>query len=254
MIKGEGFTFPNYTGILCRDCYESTFVCSVCGKQSDRIILKSSGYSVCRDCEQRASLVCRSCGTPVDSDNLDEDDIPVCSHCKGKGIISSQDLYNVVSIVYRFMEKHFEYDFRSIPLRMATPEEMKIHRDDSLGFAEHSGHSGKDEIAVIRYTPKEKARYFLVHELTHCWQFSRRLIADNNNKLVEGFAVWMETFYAASIDDSDHIRSCLRNPDSVYGGGYRVYYDLERKLGADFVLSNAEKFHRSEQLINLTQS
>jgi len=70
--------------------------------------------------------------------------------------------------------------------------------------------------------------YFLLHELAHIWQFENT-IRDDNKKLVEGFACWVESQLARERDDQDWITRLLEDQNPIYGDGFRFFHKLEQK-------------------------
>ncbi|HEY3997604.1 MAG TPA: basic secretory protein-like protein [Candidatus Xenobia bacterium] len=134
---------------------------------------------------------------------------------------------------------------------------LKIDRDILLNFrtrdelnTENAGHGGRtlelngfyraynpESVWVVSGLTKSETIGVMVHELTHAWQSTES--PQQDRKLTEGFARWVEYHTYLKIGDADTARTIQEDPDPDYGGGLRYLLDLEKKQGIPAVVQFA---------------
>ena len=76
------------------------------------------------------------------------------------------------------------------------------------------------------------------HELAHAWQSTE--CPQQDRKLTEGFARWVEWKAMKSIGNEDMASRLMNDRDPDYGGGLRFLAHLERREGAAAVIQYAK--------------
>ena len=215
--------------------------CRICGETAFRLFESVHGVRYCEKCADDAELYCRVCKVPLKKSN--QEGYHVCRHCSWNGVCTPQDLVNLSGPVFHFFFPIFDFDFRQVPLRIDPS--LLVEKSDTVGYAKH-GKGILPKVYIMKYAPKKKVKYYLVHELIHCWQSHLDLITGENKLLTEGFAEWMEILYARQNGDEDFIANELKREDPIYGKGLQLFYKMEKSKGANFILKNISTIHRSE--------
>lgn len=211
----------------CYYCYKQTNSCMKCGKLSNAYVTINT-YRICTTCHENTLYKCDICEMPVGTAEKRDEARYICNYCFENGLQDEDTL----EYIYKRMK-----DFLSGVYGMAIEKEVSLEIVDKISASrwyarsvvgEAENYDGSYCIKLIKYSSLKNIQYFMVHELTHIWQYENDFIQENK-KLLEGFACWMEGKYAEILDEPQWIEYLRKNDNPVHGDGYRFIASLEKK-------------------------
>ena len=130
---------------------------------------------------------------------------------------------------------------REILLKVRPREEVQVHYCSTSGRGISVGGYYQpydpETIWIISGQKKTDTIGDMVHELTHAWQSTNAPLQDP--MISEGFAMWCEVKVLLMLGDKSKALQCMSITDPDYGGGLRMYLDIEKKGGIPAVLEYA---------------
>ncbi len=253
-------------------CFEQTLpVCKLCGKhfREGMQITEDPSKVYCKECA--AKPPCFNCRLPNDCIKL-EDGRNICPQCNARAVFDA----NVAQRIFKEVRLRLKDD-----LKLSTDRNINLHMIGLQELERRSGHTGSpgQELGLYSYTftevtktqsfklPWQKAQeekyrtneryaiYFLygmtedklsevfAHELAHDWmQMYYPRIPDL--KIREGWAEYVSYSYN-KIAGQEYLNLRIeKNPDPVYGDGFRMIAAYVAKNGYDGLM---EYFKESTQ-------
>ncbi|MHB2018791.1 MAG: basic secretory protein-like protein [Candidatus Xenobia bacterium] len=131
---------------------------------------------------------------------------------------------------------------RDIPLMVRTRDELEVENNTHGGRTlELNGFYrpyNVESIWVCSGLSPDEMFGTCCHELAHAWQSSD--CPQQDRKLTEGFARWVEWKAMQSRGDEQIANLLLHDRDPDYGGGLRFLVNLEQNQGAAAVIQYAK--------------
>lgn len=229
-----------------KKCKYNVFKCSVCSKGLEQIYYVENVYGerayFCLDCRKLPH--CYFCAMPSERSDTRRD-IHVCRKCQESAVQNPGEVRNIFNRVRRDMGKMFGYD---------TGHNIILRVVDAGTLNKESGNiylpSGSRRMALMRYQNREQVRKYpdgrvekkvidekcqifvlqgvpramlydaLAHELTHDHiRHKVGKVRDLANE--EGFCELIASLYNIKLGNGFLNKAKEKNPDPVYGGGYR---------------------------------
>lgn len=207
------------TFTYCSDCYKLD-KCLVCDRRAKKLYLQSNGNKLCRYCNRDVI----------------------------KNLAQLQSLFNEVR---NTLNKNFKFPIdHSITLEMRSftdQEKSSLHGGNLFGLYNYKGKivrkgklfSGKRppeikfrnehcSIIILGDLPRHKAAEAIAHELAHD-HMKHRWFFIKDEKIKEGFAEFIAAQYNTISGSQQWNIRMEKNPDKVYGDGYREICKLYKQ-------------------------
>lgn len=249
-ISGRYFT-ANGKAYCSEACIQKTWPkCSLCGKpfRSGVQMSEDPAKVFCAECAAKPQ--CFSCQLPADCRKLD-DGREICPQCFSRAIFELGTAREIFDEVRRRLrdelklgtDRKIYFQLTSLPELEKRSKESGVNQGIELGLFYHNftevtrtttfalpWKKPKTEIIrtnerfaiyVLYGLPKEKLIEVCAHELAHDW------MQDNypgikDMKIREGWAEYVATKANRLFGNENLNRRIERNPDPVYGDGYRA--------------------------------
>jgi hypothetical protein len=256
-VCGQPITESAWTidqGVAYHDrCYEDSIAprCAVCGRIIDGPYLENDWGEKYHAHHQDEVRRCFFCDRLITGEDLPGHqplggDRPVCPVCRRNGVTDPANANRLLGEIRATLQT-FGIDLGALPLRLelVDPDELEeltaAPLDRTLGLFQgerrvfESG--GPDDLKGTVYLTRGLPRPVFItsagHELMHAWLFIHRL--DNRDiSLVEGSCNMAGVLALRSLmdDDAAWVRNSIeRDPDPVYGEGYRRVAKLVKERG-----------------------
>lgn len=245
--------------------------CSVCGKAFHDGHQLPTPYGDLVFCPECAKLpVCFICRSPVKSGRTLRDGRVYCTRC-GEALVSdpaaAREIFRSVRATLRsklnFPDRHpIALVLTAVPppQNSAQGEEQEFGRYVYIGREIYSTPSRMQfwkkrettvrreekscRIEVLDQLPRVKLAEVLAHELAHDYM-QRRWPYIRDEKLKEGFAEAVAAEYNRLAGRASWNVRMERNPDPVYGDGYRMVRDLWRQGGWNAVQQHLDRANQA---------
>jgi len=175
-------------------------------------------------------------GSLIDGITRFPDNRCLCGKCSASSIISMDEARSLMFTVAKMLESFgIKTDPGTIELHLVGIGELKeISSDnshDTKGFTDYLVKknlfgrikSETTRMYLLAGMPRIQMTSTLAHELTHVWQFQRGHL-DQDEALSEGscnFASYLILRKIGGIESEFVIDSMLKDPDRIYGAGFR---------------------------------
>lgn len=103
-----------------------------------------------------------------------------------------------------------------------------------------------ETIWIVAGQPQAETAACMAHEFAHAWQSTEAPLQDRT--VVEGFARWVEYHVLLQLGDESRAQGLARSPDPDYGGGLRLFLELERRGGTPAVMKAARTARKPADL------
>ena len=238
--------------------------CALCGQPLvDGYILDAFGNKYCK--RHEADPRCSSCERFIGQYHTGggvryADGRVVCQQCRSIAIDADPDAYRLLTDVQKMLAKHeINFDPKiKLKLHLLGQGELagimpkRKHSQNASGLTQTCIHtingaeSSREvkEIAMLYGLPYEHLGAVLAHELGHAWLFLNRY-PSLPAKLEEGFCELLSVFWLQSRgDDLARVRMVLveKNPDRVYGSGYRLVKKAVERYSLAYVLDYLKRY------------
>ncbi len=244
----------------CTDDYMRLFAekCALCGQPlMDGYMLDALGNKYCQrhESDPRCSSCDRFIGQFHTGGGLRyADGRVICQECRSTAIDEVSDVYLLLNDVQNVLKKYdicFDPKLK-INLQLLGQDELasrmpkRKRNQHAAGLTQTSintinGFESSRElkgITMLYGLPYEHLGSVLAHELGHAWLFLNHY-PKLPNKLEEGFCELLSTYWLQSRDnDLARVRLKLleKNPDRVYGSGYRLFNKTIARYSLAYVL------------------
>ena len=193
-------------------------------------------------------VICSCCGHVTASTIRTGRGAVLCRACGGEVI---RDLPAAIELFLRVQRSlrgsGLPWWPRALPLRLATLEELNAASDkprsDQAGLILirriESQEAEVTAILALRGLPRLNLSMVLAHELGHAWVVQHR-IAGLPLVVEEGFCEYCSYLWLTASRDPRapyQLERLVRNPDPVYGDGYRRVSEVHTKEGIRGVLT-----------------
>lgn len=260
-ISGRYFTSNDKT--YCSEaCVQKTWPkCSLCGKPFRAGVQMAEDPSKIFCAECAAKTPCFSCRLPADCRKLD-DGREICPQCFSRAIFDlgpAREIFDEVRQRLRDelklgTERRIHFQLTSLPDLEKRSKDNGINQGIELGLFYHNFTEVTKTITSalpwikpkteIRRTnerfaiyalyglPKEKLIEVCAHELAHDWM-QKNYPGIRDMKIREGWAEYVATKANRLFGNENLNRRIERNPDPVYGDGYREVANYAASHGED---------------------
>jgi len=231
-------------------CLHSPKICCVCGKKTTNYVEDFWGYKACYE-HARKCLYCGRILSPLTqgghmvnhsyflNGERKVDEVPMCSLCEQSIVKTKQDIESCRKQVMAIFNS---YGIEGIPddipiLLSDMVAEGKIYKGRlwGLNYGDVSPSREKYSCHIVIHAglPKLLFKGVLAHELLHSWLDMYAINLPQNEK--EGFCNLGQSlvFRKEKSKVAEHLITWTleRNPDPVYGDGYRLMKKRLDKLG-----------------------
>ncbi|MDJ0837148.1 MAG: protein DA1 [Acidobacteriota bacterium] len=250
------------------ECYRRAFVppCAVCADPiTQRFVIDDWGNRYC-DFHPKKMPACFACGKLI-CEALTRggqrlpDGRDLCGICLQTLVTAPPDGARLLKEVREKMQSMgFDFGNADLPFRLVTPAELKKlakrKKKDrpSLGMARTTTiMRGKqvverrfEEIIIMNALPEEMFRMVAAHELCHAWLFLKGFrelperVEEGLCTLAEGLWLERQKTEIASI----RLKRLHKNPDPVYGDGFRAAKKALKKMKVGELLTYVRKNKR----------
>jgi hypothetical protein len=262
-IKGPFTTFrgKNYHTA----CFEEHVAlrCAVCGGIIEGQYLLDYWGNAYHTRHKNEALQCDFCqrfivGTLGDGMKRLPDGRTLCSKCAPAAVVSIREARSIVAHVAGELTRFgIHVDSRPIELRLVGQGEMariaenKAH--EAKGFTDYTVKKGpfgnvqaeKVKIYLLHGMPRTQFVGTVAHELMHVWQFQRGCL-NQDPALSEGscnYASYLVLTRSGGLEAEFVIDGMLKDPDPVYGSGFRRVKMYVEREGVRAWLRALEKRH-----------
>lgn len=250
----------------CKEHYLLLFAekCSLCGKPLEGDYLVDLwGNKVCKSHEQepRCSCCARFIGMQANGKPTRYADGRIlCQSCAKTAVHEVSDAYALMKDVQKVLARHeFHFDRKlKIPLKLVSKDEIQSglskrrRARNTTGLAQTSiqslfGVESEREIRgvlLLDGLPPEHLGATLAHELGHVWLFVNRF-PGLPAKLEEGLCELMASYWLKTQSSElakIRLRILEKNPDRVYGTGYRSVRKAVEHTSLAYVLDHIKRY------------
>ena len=222
--------------------------CSRCNNPCREFMILPTGYGVfsyCHDCFKTEK--CLVCQRRTKKLYPQRNGCKLCQFCQRNTITDIAQLQRVFDDVRKTLTKHFNFPSDhpiKLEMRSFTAQE---DNGDLFGLYKYNGKIVKKNklfsrkkppeiefrdqhctIVVADCLPRLKAAETIAHELAHDYM-KHRWFFIGNDKLKEGFAEFIAAEYNRISGNKSWNVRMEKNPDKIYGDGYREINALYRK-------------------------
>lgn len=246
--------------VVCGRCWDEADRCAAC-----EVVLTAS-YSTfgvdstrkyCANCGERGER-CDFCGAPVGKGgHRYGDGRASCVACRATAVVDRRALLDLEREARAWLQRRFGLRLRpasECPVELVSAKQLaKLQQkrfEATPGFdmrerglfqasvtrrLQGDQEVGRTEVLAIYVEdglPLAEAYGTMVHELAHLWQHDHFPEGDVDLRYVEGLACWVQ--YQA-LRDGGFTAAAARvegRTDAVYGAGFRLVSDIERRVGA----------------------
>jgi Protein DA1 len=185
--------------------------------------------------------LCPYCGIAMTPDrgplSHTSDGMLICATCTDEGVHDQATALAAFEEARGLVSSNLGLDLGpvQVPVKLVSKQELKAQAPDSgpgiEGLTTHRGR-GLDAILILDGLPRRTMVQVLVHELFHVFQREA-----SNEKVETSFREGAANFAAATVlralHDEGRLALLERNPDPVYGEGYRRFERLAASLGQE---------------------
>lgn len=160
---------------------------------------------------------------------------PSLRHLCRCGVLIEQDLAELqLSYLNRLLMAVFDdylYKSPATTVRVAPAHQMVLEGEAAQGYFDNT------KIVLNDSLTRDQALMVLAHELGHAWQYVAQSDPDAiSGFLAEGFAEWVSYHLMKRAGLVEYCDRLKKNPDPLYGGGFRWYLNIEEQFGRDAVV------------------
>lgn len=198
-----------------------------------------SGQMICSSHDPSSATYCLSCRrfcNPSESINLGYGTY-LCGICRDD-IVNKETASSIVEYIRDGYRKAGLGEISNWHLKVIDVPSMRAKYGDVnvAGFATQTG--SLFEVTVLRHLSRVAFANVLAHELLHIWQYNRNLSPESS--LSEGFCN-MGSYYVlkhiATNEAHAFMEMLERNPDPIYGDGFRRVKSVFDKGGWEEVIN-----------------
>lgn len=252
------------SGIYHTTCYNEHIVprCFACkGAIHGQYFFDEFGQTVCAACKENIHQ-CHACGKMLspksDTDQRHHDGRLICPDCLRVAVMNIDQARKLMEEVRRELKAEGIEVKGDVELQLVGKPELTEHaerfREDRLGVTvyERTGIESifgslatfRDfRIFVLYGLPETLLRSVLAHELMHVWLF-RNGPREHDPQLCEGsceYASFLVLSRNPSEESRFYVNRLMKNPDPVYGEGFRKVNAWVNRIGKERWLEHLRK-------------
>lgn len=250
---------------FCGACLAKVGTCHTCevplvGKYFTNRLLPDKRF--CEPCI-KSLTVCDFCGVPVTAGGVKyPDGRDSCAACQRTAVVEQSVIRHLEDEARVWLWERLRVRGRpvdEVPLALVGAD--RIAEVQGKAFASTPGFDGRerglfaakktvyrqgvefvkqvDELAIYIESglPRHEAFGTVVHELVHLWQYDNYPKKPVHRQYVEGLAVWAQYHALLESGATREAEMLEKNPDPIYGGGFRLVREVEGDAGFDGTLS-----------------
>lgn len=245
--------------VVCGRCWDEAERCAACA------VVLTGRYSTygsdadrkyCASCTETGEK-CDFCGAPVGKGgHRYRDGRASCAACRETAVVDHRTLLGLERDARAWLQRRLGVRLRptsECPVELVSAKQLA--KLQQKRFAATPGFDGRErglfQAAVTRRLrgdqevgrtevlaiyvedglPLAEAYGTMVHELTHLWQHDHFPERDVDRRYVEGLACWMQYHALKDRGFSAAAERVEQRDDAVYGAGFRLVRDIERRVG-----------------------
>jgi len=250
--------------LYCRQHYVELFAekCVLCGRPLDGGYLKDGwGNKYCYLHENASRCSC--CGRIINQQLTGggvcyADGRMMCNRCKQDAVVDADKAGQILSMVLNDLKScGIKVDLSNTRvslmgldgLQKLTPRKMHESNSTGLTLTEITTLNGLEtsrsvnQIAVLTGLPEVYLAAVLAHEVGHAWMFTKRF-PKLPRKAEEGICELFSYLWLKDRDAPDavyRLASIKKNPDRIYGTGFRSAKRAYDKFGFDYLIDFVRK-------------
>ena len=221
--------------------------CSICGHRT----LEYSTYLQKRYCPKCIKLPrCDSCTRPCNGMHL-HDGRTICTKCIKTGIRdfqSAQQIYEEVKTIlkqelnlqtskqikFHLVDvnqlKKIDHKYNKNERGLYSHEVQTTYVENSSGHKQILSQTRKMDIYILSFLSKDMFREVVAHELMHNWQ-ALHYPKIEDLMIKEGLSEFTGSLINKYYGKPSRNRRMMKNPDAIYGDGYRKIYKASHGKG-----------------------
>ena len=250
---GQGIKTHCYTAenkyFCSKKCLGAKFSCSSCGtlprgRYMISMATDGTNHRFCESCSKQKR--CFSCTLPATNGRILSDDRFQCNRCSARRLTPQQTRQLLTELRATLHEMYGFEATHKIVLRLISQKAMeKISNDTrSLGcmkvdINKKTFTQGRKERTEIKWTctlylltdlPDIIAAKVMAHELTHDYLY-HHAGRGNDPKVTEGICEAVSGAFLESRKFNGYLEAMKKNPDPVYGAGFRLIFPQLKRYG-----------------------